>query len=70
MDKVKSKRKGTNQQKKTKVVATNKEPNVQSTDQRDPKQNVVAAMNFLGQAFFSRSVFDCISISAEQKCCS
>ena len=57
MDKVKSKRKasgktgkrkGTSQRKKRKVVATNNEPSVQSTDQHDPKQNVVAAMNSLG----------------------
>jgi len=45
---VKSKRKGTNQQNKRKVVATNKEPNVQSTDQCDSKQNVVAAVNLFG----------------------
>ena len=38
-------------------MATNKErgqePNVQPTDERDPKQTVVAAMNSLGKALFS-----------------
>ena len=58
MGKVKGKASGktektnsTNQQKRRKVVATNKErgqePNVQPTDERDPKQTVVAAMNSL-----------------------
>ena len=38
------KRKGTNQQKKRKVMVTTKAPNIQST-KREQKQNVVAAMN-------------------------
>ena len=45
------KRKSTSQRKRRKVVATNKErgqePNVQPTDEHDPKQNVVDAMNSL-----------------------
>ena len=45
------KTKSTNQRKRTKVVATNKErgqePNVQPTEERDPKQTVVATMNEL-----------------------
>ena len=51
------KTKSTNQRKRRKVVATNKErgqePNVQPADERDPKQTVVAAMKSLGQALFS-----------------
>ena len=38
------KRKGKNQRKRRKVVATIREPNIQSTE-RDQKQNVIAAMN-------------------------
>ena len=48
-----SKGKGTNQRKRRKVVATAKEPNIQST-LRYPK-NMVAAMNLLRQVLFSSS---------------